>query len=132
MKAFICIVAITACFTLQDRASAGFKVSSPSSVWISDAYSYASGDLAGVRASTTNTVEYIGCYRQAFPGGNWIGCQARNATGTSRSCYSNDPNMADAVAGISDDGYMFFMWDASGTCTYLEVDKFSYYGPRQP
>lgn len=134
MKAFICIIAIVASIALQDRADAGFKSPSPASVWITDGTptSYASGDLAAVRASE-NSIEYIGCLTARHPDAfTWTGCQARNVAGTSRMCWTNDPNMAAAVAGMSDSGQLFFMWDASGTCTYIEFDKHSYYGPRMP
>jgi hypothetical protein len=134
MKAFICIFVIVASIALQDRADAGWKSPSPASVWIVDGApsSYASGDLAAVRASA-NSIENIGCLTSSYPDAfTWVGCQARNATGTSRMCWTNDPNLADAVAGMSDAGQLFFMWDASGTCTYIEVVKNSGYGPRMP
>ncbi|MGH8049234.1 MAG: hypothetical protein ACREPB_01090 [Arenimonas sp.] len=119
---------LTACAltAVAGAAMAGLSYSVP--VNINDAYKYAVGTMYGARASS-DTVQYIGCYHNAYSSGGSANCYAVNAAGVSRSCYTTNVNMVDAIRSISDESYIYFQWNTDGTCNYVLVDNGSRFRP---
>ncbi len=86
-----------------------------------------SGDLAygsygDVRYSADST-QYISCYTQHPSGGTtYGGCQARSASGASKSCYTTDPAMLTIIQSMgSRTDYVWFRTDASGGCSRISA-----------
>jgi len=109
-------------------ASAGYR--SDYQVYVST--SIAIGAIGSVRASADST-QYIGCINEGYTSGTqYILCYARSSAGTYGSCTSSDPRLISAVTSITDNAFLEFSWDASGSCTFLEVAATSYYPPVTP
>ena len=90
-------------------------------------YESASGTFGP--AFTQCDSSYIGCSVSAQPGvAPSIMCFAQSQGGglaPSGSCYSNDPNIVRVVNQLTTDSYLFFEWDSTGYCQYVEVDEYS-------
>lgn len=98
-------------------------------VGINDTYKFAVGSIATTR-NTPDTVQYIGCYHNAYPGGTSSGnCYAVNNAGVSRTCYTTNANLIETIRSIGDDSYIYFQWNTDGTCSYILVDKGSRFRP---
>ncbi len=39
--------------------------------------------------------------------------------------------MVEAIKACNDTSFVFFAWDANGTCTQVSVDNASFYGPKR-
>lgn len=98
-------------------------------VGINDTYKFAVGSIATTR-NTPDTVQYIGCYHNAYTtGASYGNCYAVNNAGVSRTCYTTNANMIDTIRSIADDSYIYFQWNTDGTCSYILVDKGSRFRP---
>ena len=83
---------------------------------------YAQGSLNAVRYSS-DSQEQIGCVNY----GSAIQCSATNAAGTWVYCFSSDPTLVANERAINETSSIWFLYDASGTCTNLDVDNTSFY-----
>lgn len=92
-------------------------------VTIDDASQSATGSLGFVHNSS-DRVQYIGCELGFNFGGR---CVARNTAGTTRICFTRDPEVMGTISALNGDSYLTFYWDQSGTCTsvYVSVESFS-------
>ena len=108
-------------------ASAGLKYTAP--VYVDAANRYANGGL-GYARNTSNGVEYIGCSISQYSGSASMFCSARNAAGSSVSCYSTDAAFIDAARTLGIDEYLSFSANTSGYCTNLYVEHYSYNQPK--
>jgi hypothetical protein len=98
-------------------------------VGINDTYKFAVGAIATTR-NTPDSVQYIGCYHNAYTSGaSYANCYAVNAAGVSRTCYTVNVNMVEAIRSISDESYIYFQWNTDGTCSYVLIDKGSRFRP---
>jgi hypothetical protein len=66
---------------------------------------FASGSMAGARYSS-DSQQYIGCYLLGHS--DFITCWARDKTGKSLVCASNDPGWRSMVKAITDFSHIFF------------------------
>jgi len=49
-------------------------------------------------------------------------CFAMNPTGDEEyHCWTQEPAIIEAIQGINPDSYIYFGWDANGSCTYVVV-----------
>ncbi|SRR6266545_476188 len=112
--------------------SAGTKVVSTTFITSNpDGSGMASGALGATRNSSNDT-EYNGCILWADGGGPAAICQAQDAAGTTRYCYTATPRFIEVLKGSTSDEYLVFSWDAQGMCTYVAVYNFSMDGPKLP
>jgi hypothetical protein len=93
---------------------------------------FAWGGLGGARNSTDPT-QQIGCYLSGNPTGVTGGCSATNAQGVYAGCYldQNSPGLMTAVQSMASDSYIFFGWDESGRCTWIQTETASAYEPKK-
>ena len=110
-------------------AMAGYKAAAAVSVY--PASRYAAGQL-GTARNSTDTMQYIGCSYEATSTYHYVSCNARNSAGTYGGCVGYDASMIDAAHSLPSDGYLFFAWDANGTCIEIQASNYSYHEPKQP
>lgn len=128
MKLALSMVVVFGVVLMAGVSSAGFTYDDP--VYINTSTMYAQGSMGSARAAS-NTVESIGCVVEAYPGYSvTVTCYARNSAGTSVSCTSFDPALANVATAIADSSEVTFTWNSSGYCTLLEVNTFSHYRPK--
>ena len=94
--------------------------------------SYASGALGASRAAA-NTNEYIGCHVYAGEAYNFksVTCYARDKYRVTATCYSDNPAIVQAAAGLNGDSYIGFSYHSGGDCMSLRIDTYSYDAPKQ-
>jgi hypothetical protein len=97
-------------------------------VTVNTASRVAYGSLGSARASA-DTVQFIGC--SALHTGATI-CTAKNSAGTSATCSTTDPAFRSAANSLNGDSRLEFGWNTSGACTYLQVENYSSWAPKQP
>jgi hypothetical protein len=134
MKSIAIAVVAVVCFVVTGARPVSAGSRSTPITFISsdpDGSGTASGALGAARNSASTT-EYIGCTLWAQPGGTSTICQAEDAAGTSRYCYSAAQNFIDVVTAFTPDGYLVFSWDAQGQCTYLAMYNYSVWEPKLP
>ena len=85
-------------------------------VVVDDANKQAFGTLVGARRSADN-VQKLGCTVKA----NDAICYATNAAGVYRSCTTTDPGLTAVARSINSESYLWFIWNAAGTCTAITV-----------
>jgi hypothetical protein len=95
---------------------------------INDTYKFAVGAMPAVRSSS-DTVQFIGCYNNVYTGGVSASCFATNSAGVSRNCYTNNADMIAAIQSISSESYIYFQWNTDGTCSYVFVENSSRFKP---
>ncbi|HEY3501100.1 MAG TPA: hypothetical protein VGK73_40680 [Polyangiaceae bacterium] len=83
----------------------------------------ARGVVRDVRFSS-NSVEFIGCNVQH---NGVVSCFIKDAAGTYKSCSTTAAGFATAAAAIGPNSFLRIMWNAAGTCTYLETYNTSIY-----
>jgi hypothetical protein len=115
-------------------AVAGLKLDVPATININGSYAY--GALGSARNSS-GTYQAIGCSVDGWvyngTGYSAVSCFAQDSSGNYASCYtSNSDTMARAVTGMTSDSYVYFQWDATGSCTYISSENNSYWAPKQP
>jgi hypothetical protein len=108
-------------------AHAGIKNSFP--VNVSSASAWGS---AGSARNSLDSSQFISCNVQAWGGPAFMYCAARDAVGNYRSCSSSSAGIVAVAAAVSSDSYIYFTFDASGTCTGLSVDNNSTAEPKKP
>ena len=85
-------------------------------------YRYASGSMVDARYSVDNQ-QRIGC---EFDSGGLLTCRARDKTGKTVSCDSQDPAHIAELQGITDSSYIYFSASpGSRTCTLLVITNSS-------
>jgi hypothetical protein len=89
------------------------------------------GSLGSARNSA-DAVQYIGCTVVSSAASTSVSCTARNSAGTIGSCTSTNATLVDAARNLDGDAYIYFSWDAGGSCTLLSVAKSSVYTPKTP
>jgi hypothetical protein len=88
--------------------------------------------LGSTRASADNTA-YAGCTVRGTSTGSSIGwCDFVDAGGTSKTCSFSDPAMIQAVTAMTPYSAVRAFFTASGTCTSLYIDNYSFYLPLTP
>lgn len=109
-------------------AYAGYKasISAPS---ISP--TFAVGIMGAARA-TADTNSYAGC-SVLNSGTSSLGfCTIADATGATKTCSFSNAAMVQAVASITPNSAIRLFFDASGNCTQLYIDTYSFYLPATP
>jgi hypothetical protein len=92
---------------------------------------FAVGVMGAARA-TADTNSYAGC-SLLNSGTSTIGfCTIADATGATKTCSFSNPGMAQAVASITPNSAIRLFFDASGACTQLYIDTYSFYLPATP
>lgn len=91
---------------------------------------FADGDMLTARDSL-NPFEFIGCgirHSSTFSTGF---CQAGvgEAEGEYFTCFTEDPNLLDAIRALDDFSYIVFRWDVDGNCTFIGNSTQSFYVP---
>src|SRR5262245_57466681 len=96
-------------------AVAGVRLVYP--VYVDSSMRLAYGDFASTRRTFSST-EWIGC---TVNSDNSVTCTAKMANGTQGYCskYAAPQSMVNAIMNSGASGYVAFMWDANGTCTYV-------------
>lgn len=109
-------------------AYAGYKASGGAP---SVSASFAVGVMGAARA-TADTTGYAGC-SLLNSGTTPLGfCTITDATGSSKTCSFSNPAMVQAVASITPNSAIRLFFDASGACTQLYIDTYSFYLPATP
>lgn len=109
-------------------AYAGYKASSGAP---SIGASFAVGVMGAARA-TADTNSYAGC-SLVNSGTSTIGfCTIADATGATKTCSFSNPGMVNAVTSITPGSAIRLFYDASGTCTQIYIDTYSFYLPATP
>ena len=129
----LCGILASALVAGTEIAKAGPKYSYPVSVG-SD---YVYGSLGTARNSADGN-QAIGCTTSGqFSNGvgyNMAFCSATDSQGRSASCWvaSNAGTMAQSLASLGTDSLLYFTFDASGNCTFIYVENYSYFEPKNP
>ena len=123
------LAAVAAVMCASAGAYAGYKYSSGTpSITATSAIAV----LGSTRASADNTA-YAGCTIRGTSTGSSIGwCDFVDATGASKSCSFSDPSMLQAVTAMTPYSAVRAFFNASGTCTSLYIDNYSFYLPLTP
>ena len=109
-------------------AYAGYKATSGAP---SISPTFAVGIMGAARA-TADTNSYAGC-SILNSGTSSIGfCTIADATGATKTCSFSNPGMVQAVASITPNSAIRLFFDASGNCTQLYIDTYSFYLPATP
>lgn len=112
---------------LAAPAFAGYSYDTGMEVRIYPASYYAYGGVNSARRST-DAVQYIYCNTYRGPSGGTLGsCNARDRNGVGASCTTSDPLAIDMMQSVGPSSAVFFMWDASGVCSYLSISHGSSY-----
>lgn len=87
----------------------------------------------GTARNSSDTIQRIYCRTNASSSGTeYVQCFATDLSGTYVSCYSNSAALVRSAQSIITDAYVEFDWDASSTCTEIDVLKGSHLAPKQP
>jgi hypothetical protein len=107
-------------------SQAGQKLTQTVTVNTTSRFAY--GSLGSARASA-DTNQTIGC--STFHTGATI-CSARDAAGINGACSTTDPAYRSAANSLNGDSRIYFQWDTAGACTYLQIENYSSWAPKQP
>ena len=122
------LAAATSLLVAMTSSFAGKKTAFP--VTVNYAFQFASGTIGDARASA-DTNQMIGCGVTSSPtNGTGMNCWATDSAGNTATCYSYNAELVKAAQAIGNDSYIFFYFDASGFCTYLNVSGSSHYRPK--
>lgn len=91
----------------------------------------ATGSMADARSSALATMN-IGCHTRYGANTHVAACSAGDGQGLVASCFTTDPVLVDQARALGDDSRVTFWWDATGTCTQIQVLKFSSAAPKVP
>lgn len=115
-----------ALLVLLSGTAAWAGYTNPLAVTVTSSSAY--GSLTGARDSSDST-QYIGCALNWYGSGFYYGsCSARNSSGTSISCITTDPEMKEAISGLSSYGYASFTV-SNGQCASVHSFTYSQYLP---
>ena len=120
MKLIVKTALFTALLATTMVTNAGYRYVYP--VTIGSNYAY--GAIADARGSA-DTRQSIGCWEN----NDGASCSAVNSTGTYRSCYTTDPTMRSLIRSIGSESYIYFIFDTSGSCSYIYVENTSVFKP---
>lgn len=118
----------------RSQASAGQTISQPVTVVPQGASGFAYGALGSTR-NTTDSVADIGCTATytASTASTMITCSAVSTTGVSRSCtVPSTAFVAWNSPSLTDDGFLYFQWDATGACVDIHTYNSHMYEPKLP
>ena len=112
-------------------AYAGFT--QPAVVEVDLTNSFAGGDQLTARTSDNPDV-FIGCGIRIFDNANnpfyWGFCQARDSEGESIQCFTQSPDLLEAMRSTSAYAYITFSWNPSTLeCTRVGFSTQSFYLP---
>lgn len=109
------------------------------------AYAGYKASIGAPSISSTFAVGVMGATRATPDGNSYAGCSLLNsgtttlgfctiadAAGATKTCSFSNPAMAQAVASITPDSAIRLFFDASGNCTQLYIDTYSFYLPATP
>ncbi|WP_163991071.1 hypothetical protein [Pyxidicoccus caerfyrddinensis] len=105
-------------------AQAGTKCSTTATVDATNRW--ARGALGSVRNSAEAT-SLIYCITYSW---GYAFCSARDAANVTGSCGTSDPAYINVLNSMTDDAYVYFAWDAAGTCTTMVVESMSCLDPK--
>lgn len=89
------------------------------------------GSVAAARNSSDN-FQYIGCgtiVDTIWGGGTYGQCTAEDRNGVRVACRTTNPEMMQAMATVGELSFISFVFNSSGTCTYVYVTNASNYLP---
>ncbi|MFL6647894.1 MAG: hypothetical protein ACJ8KO_08020, partial [Sulfurifustaceae bacterium] len=92
---------------------------------------FVNADLGYVR-NTADTTQYIGCEVYSSGSTPTAYCFARDAAGTYVACSTSNSALVNVAASLKSDGYLYFQWDTSSNCTFIEQSTASYTAPKGP
>lgn len=81
------------------------------------------GSVQGARYSS-DTTQKLYCVSNSNGSGS---CFATNASGLTKSCYTDEPEAVAVIRSMTAYSYVTFSWDDMGKCTYLSVNNGSHY-----
>lgn len=85
----------------------------------------AAGTMTGARYSADST-QYIGCSYSHGSLGLIVDCSARDKTGKSLGCWSNDTRFVNVVKAITDSSYIVFIVPpGTSSCSELTITNSS-------
>jgi hypothetical protein len=123
------LVVALASVALGGLAHAGAKYPSP--VVVETSYRYALGSPGTARNSVDST-QFITCNLTVYSTNVSGGCEARNASGATASCFfSNNPNLEKALMSLTADSRIFFAWTPDGTCELIQSYSGSQFEPKK-
>lgn len=105
-------------------AEAGAKCSLP--VTVDPASRWARGALGSARNSP-DALSNIYCIVYSW---GYAFCSARDSASNVGSCGTSDPVYANLLQSLTPDSYVYFAWDAAGTCTSMVVRTESCLDPK--
>lgn len=125
-KLAITAFSVTVAALVAGKAMAGYKATSY--VTVNGTLRYASGAMGDARNSA-DANQYIGCSVDTMSG---VSCSASDSSSNYVGCYTTDATILAAVQGYTPGAYLHFQYDASGTCTELFYEKYSWWRPMTP
>jgi hypothetical protein len=126
----VSMVAVCASVLILTSHSAIAGTQRASAVTIDDIGMSASGPLGSARNSG-DTRQAIGCYTAADAGSDSVGlCQAVDANGVGRQCFTYDPQVLATIRSLNGDSYLLFYWNSDGSCSGVSVSNRSDYQPK--
>ena len=128
LRPILSALAITTLISLAPPVHAGVKTNLPVSV---DPVARNGKGAIGSTRNSADAVQFIYCYATHAVNAAAF-CAARDVAGTVVSCFTTDPNKVAIVSAMTDYSYIFFSYDAAGTCTQLLVENASFYPPMIP
>ena len=120
-------VMVLGVFLSSGLAAAGVKVDHGVIIDLRNRSAYAS--MGGARNSSDST-QYLACEISANTGGVTGFCEAQDAQGLRRTCYTTNQHLLEVIKSISDTSLVAFLWNEIGECTQVNVSHASVYGPR--
>jgi hypothetical protein len=126
-KTWISVAALAGVLMTGAGAFAGYKYSSAPVV----TSTYAVGIMGSARA-TADSNAYAGC--SLFGSGTSASgyCQVVDSAGATKTCSFSSAGMVQAVASITPGSAIRLFFDASGNCTQIAIDTWSFYLPPTP
>lgn len=122
-----CLLSIATLTLLAGVTSAGFV--QPAAVIVNLDEMFAQGDQVTARTAK-NDVEGIGCGIRVFDGGFTFGfCQAADSDGVEGFCFTENPDLLDAMKATSAYAFITFGWDENEECTRIGFSTQSFYLP---
>jgi hypothetical protein len=115
------MLTLAAAMLASTAALAGLQFAMP--VFLNDYR--ADGDLGYVH-NTVDRTQSVGCSSY----GNAGTCYATTVDGVSKSCSTSDANMLATIRSLNPASYVYFEFDATGHCTFVEADNSSITAPK--
>ena len=127
------VVSMGALILSSSAAMAGYVASIGVTIEFSDSGGgHAYGSMSGARFSDDEN-EAIGCGVRRYGGNNphiYGFCNAIAPSGTPQvSCYTENPDLIESLATLSDYSFITFAWNADGECMSIGVSTQSQYIP---